>query len=162
MIQKKVCLLGAFATGKTSLVSRFVTSAFSDRYLTTAGVKIDRKTVRLDGLELDLIIWDLHGDDEFQKVRMSYLRGASGCLLVVDGTRLATYDKAVQLYNEVQRVLGAVPIVMAFNKADLAAAWAVDEPALAALPLVVVKTSAKTGAGVEAAFNALARAMAAV
>ena len=30
MIQKKVCMLGGFAVGKTSLVARFVTSIFSD------------------------------------------------------------------------------------------------------------------------------------
>ena len=45
MIQKKVCMLGAYAVGKTSLVSRFVKSLFSDKYHTTVGVKVDKKVV---------------------------------------------------------------------------------------------------------------------
>ena len=48
MIQKKVCLLGAYGVGKTSLVSRFVHSIFSDKYLTTVGVKIDKKSVTVE------------------------------------------------------------------------------------------------------------------
>ena len=45
MIQKKICMLGATGVGKTSLVSRYVLSVFSDKYLTTIGVKIDRKPI---------------------------------------------------------------------------------------------------------------------
>ena len=45
MLQKKICMLGGFGVGKTSLVSRFVTSIFSDNYLTTIGVKIDKKSI---------------------------------------------------------------------------------------------------------------------
>ncbi len=41
MIQKKICMVGAFGVGKTSLVARFVHSTYSDKYLTTVGVKID-------------------------------------------------------------------------------------------------------------------------
>jgi len=46
VIQKKICMIGAFATGKTSLVSQFVHSIFSDKYHTTVGVKIDKKNHR--------------------------------------------------------------------------------------------------------------------
>ena len=87
MIQKKICMLGAFAVGKTSLVQRFVKSLFSDRYLTTVGVKIDKKIVTVGDTEVSLVLWDLAGEDEFQSVQTSYLRGASGYLLVIDGTR---------------------------------------------------------------------------
>ena len=48
MIQKKICMLGAFAVGKTSLVQRYVHSLYSDKYLTTVGVKIDKKALRDD------------------------------------------------------------------------------------------------------------------
>src|ERR1700675_4666549 len=93
MLQKKVCMIGSFSVGKTSLIQRFVSSIFSDRYLTTVGVKIDKKVVRVDGEDVTLVLWDLYGEDEFQKMRMSYLRGASGYLLVADGTRRATPGK---------------------------------------------------------------------
>ena len=78
MIQKKICMLGSFAVGKTSLVARFVRSIYSEKYHTTVGVKIDKKQVQFDGKSMNLILWDLYGEDEFQKVHMSYLRGASG------------------------------------------------------------------------------------
>jgi GTPase SAR1 family protein len=57
MIRKKVCLLGAFAVGKTSLVARFVKSICLDQYHTTVGVKVDKKTVLIEGREIYLIIW---------------------------------------------------------------------------------------------------------
>ena len=91
-LKKKICLIGAFAVGKTSLVRQYVYSLFSEKYLSTVGVKIDKKLLVMDGRELELIIWDLHGEDDFQSVRMSYLRGASGCIYVVDGTRRVTLE----------------------------------------------------------------------
>ena len=90
MLQKKICLLGAFGVGKTSLTRRFVDSIFSDTYLTTVGVKIDKKTVAVNGNTVNLLIWDIAGEDEVSAVRTSYLRGAAGYLLVVDVTRAQT------------------------------------------------------------------------
>lgn len=163
MIQKKVCMLGAFAVGKTSLVSRYVSSIFSDKYLTTVGVKIDKKRLSLLRGEMELILWDIYGEDEFQKVRMSYLRGASSYLLVADGTRKATVDVAVSLQQGVEAEIGKVPFVLALNKVDLADQWQVDQAALEPVTergWKVIRTSAKTGEGVEEAFLILARAMA--
>ena len=115
MIQKKVCMMGAFAAGKTSLVARFVKSIFSDKYLTTVGVKVDKKSIQIGERDLNLILWDLYGEDEFQKVRLSYLRGSSGYVLVVDGTRRITLDKAILLQKEAEEALGKVPFVLALN-----------------------------------------------
>jgi hypothetical protein len=165
MLQKKVCMLGGFGVGKTSLVSRFVTSMFSDKYLTTVGVKIDKKTVPLGSEEMTLMLWDIYGEDEFQSVRDSYLRGASGYLLVVDGTRWPTLDTAAALQQKAESVVGRVPFLLLLNKADLDTEWQVDERALWKLAergWPVVKTSAKTGEGVDDAFAKLARDMAAV
>lgn len=163
MIQKKVCMLGAFAVGKTSLVSRFVHSIFSDKYHTTIGVKIDKKSVPLLRGEMELILWDIYGEDEFQKVWMSYLQGASAYLIVADGTRRETLDVAASLQRAAEQEIGKVPFVLALNKADLADQWQVDRGALeqaGELGWKVVRTSAKTGEGVEEAFLILARAMA--
>lgn len=162
MLQKKICMLGSFSVGKTSLVRRFVESIFSDRYLTTVGVKIEKKTLRLGDQELTLMLWDLYGEDKFQKIQMSYLRGASGYLLVADGTRPATLDKAIAIKEEAEQQIGAVRFVVALNKCDLADQWAVSaerETEMKGHGWNVVRTSAKTGEGVEQAFETLVKAM---
>jgi len=101
MIQKKVCMVGTSGVGKTSLVAKFVHSIFSDKYLTTVGVKIDKKTVAVDGNEVMLMIWDLAGDDDYQRLQTSYLRGTSGYLLVADGIRQITLDQAIEIQARV-------------------------------------------------------------
>jgi small GTP-binding protein len=158
VIQKKICLLGAFGVGKTSLVSQFVHSLYSDKYLTTLGVKIEKKSVDLGSQQVDLILWDMHGEDDFQDVNVSYLRGAAGYLLVVDGTRRATVQTAISLHEVAERSVGPVPFRLLLNKADLVNDWEVEENTLASLGWPVLRTSAKTGAGVEQAFEDLARA----
>lgn len=159
MIQKKICLLGAFAVGKTSLVARFVKSIYSDEYHTTVGVKVDKKTVNLENLEVNLIIWDLAGEDEFQKVEMSYLRGASGYLLIADGTRIDTLETARMLQERVTEAVGPLPFIFIINKSDLVDQWEVEDKTFAEYEgqgWQIIKSSAKTGEGVEAAFALLA------
>ena len=162
MVQKKVCMLGSFSVGKTSLVRRFVESMFSDAYLTTVGVKIDKKPMQVNGNDVTLMLWDIYGEDDFQKLRMSYLRGASGFLLVVDGTRRATLDKALAIKEEADKALGPVQAVLVLNKCDLTEQWEIEqekENELAGRGWTLVRTSAKTGQGVEEVFTALTRAM---
>ena len=162
MIQKKICMIGPSGVGKTSLIAKFVRSMFSDKYLTTVGVKIDKKTVSVDGAEVMLMIWDLEGDDEYQRLQMSYLRGASGYLLVADGTRQITLDQAIEIQGRVVAAVGSVPFLLALNKADLAPQWEIDDSRLDELQArgwKAFKTSAKEGAGVEEAFIELSRQM---
>nr|WP_277877518.1 MULTISPECIES: Rab family GTPase [unclassified Coleofasciculus] len=157
-----MCMVGAFATGKTSLVSRFVKSIYSDTYQTTVGVKIDKKSLNIGGKELNLILWDLYGEDEFQKVRMSYLRGSSGYFLVADGTRRTTLDKAFTLQKRVEDTIGTLPFILVLNKWDLTEEWDIDDTAMDEIVergWLVVKSSAKTGLGVEEAFLTLAKKM---
>ncbi len=155
MIQKKICMIGSFAVGKTSLVSRFVNSIFSDKYLTTVGVKIDKKNILLGTQEMKFLLWDLAGKDEFQKLRISYLRGSSGYLLVADGTRPNTLDVAINLQQEVEAALGKVPFICIINKHDLIDEWTIDESDIEQLRSKgweVILTSAKQGQSVEEAF----------
>ena len=162
MIQKKICLVGSFAVGKSSLIVRYVRSIFSEKYHTTIGVKVDRKTITTGGRDLTLMIWDLAGDDRFGKVELSYLRGASGYLLVADGTRRSTLDTAVVLQQRVREQAGEIPFIFLVNKADLAAEWEIskaDLEALTARGWRILRTSAKTGEGVEDAFAQVAEVM---
>ena len=159
MIQKKVCMVGVFGTGKTSLVQRFVHSMFSDRYLSTVGVKIDRKPVEVDGSSLTLVLWDLAGRDGHEDITTSYLRGSHAILYVADGTRRETCDQLPELLEMAREAAGDVPAVLALNKVDLTDRWTLsrgDEEGLAG-QWDVVRTSAKTGDGVEEVFRRIAR-----
>jgi small GTP-binding protein len=160
MIHKKICMLGSFAVGKTSLVQRFVQSTYSDRYHSTIGVKIDKKPLIVGDVALSFMLWDIQGDDGKRKVHMSYLRGASGYLLVVDGTRGETVKTAMALQQTVEQTVGRIPFVCVLNKVDLAEMWEVDDTVLrdiAARGWPLLRTSAKTSEGVEDAFHTLAR-----
>jgi small GTP-binding protein len=162
MIQKKICMLGSFAVGKTSLVRRFVESIYSDTYQTTVGVKVDKKNVKVNGTEVTLVLWDIYGEDDFQKMRRSNLRGASGYLLVADGTRRATVEKAMTLEQKIREEVGPIPFIFVINKSDLAQDWEVDpgmEARLAAMNWSILHSSAKTGDGVEESFAQLTRKM---
>ena len=159
MILKKVCLLGATAVGKTSLVRRFTQGVFSDRYLTTVGVRIDKREVEIDGQRIHLVVWDLSGEDEFAQLQMRYLRGAAGWLIVADGTRPQTLDKGLELHERAVAALGPQPAALLLNKADLTEEWRLSDERVASLEVggrPARRTSAKTGAGVEEAFRVLA------
>lgn len=158
-ISKKICMVGDFGVGKTSLIRRFVDRQFSDQYLSTVGVKISRKLI--ESVNLQLLIWDLEGHTKFKGITPSYLQGASGAVIVADVSRLETIER---LGEHVQLFLSVNPkgsIVVALNKSDL-----VDEEKLAKLTQLVqekhsekvaeiYQSSAKTGLYVDDMFHML-------
>jgi hypothetical protein len=159
VIQKKICLLGSFSVGKTSLISRYVNSLFSEKYLTTVGVKIDKKLLTVAGQELMLMIWDIAGEDDFSTIRESYLKGLAGYVIVMDGTRLNSYYGGIKIYERVRALNGEIPVVFAINKADLKAEWQLETAHLKQLDQYgypVLETSAKLDSGVDTMFISLA------
>ncbi len=167
-LSKKVCLLGDFAVGKTSLVRRFVYDYFDDQYLSTIGVKVSRKTISLahgqDIVELTLMLWDLAGGEEFTPMRASYLRGAAGMLLVGDLTRPPTFDLLSRYVADMEQLGARLPLVLAANKVDLFGEGEGDQETLAqvqalakTLSAPLYLTSALAGNEVESAFRDLGR-----
>ena len=157
-VSKKIILIGHFGVGKSSLVKRFVHQKFSDQYVTTIGVKIDKKVVQIDGFEVNMIIWDIAGEDTQQKVPASYRLGAHGALYVFDMSRPSTYQNLAQELAYLNEIIPGIPIKILANKSDLLS----EEEQAEVLDKVlspVFLTSAKTGDHVEEAFELLAKAM---
>ncbi|MDL2209643.1 GTP-binding protein [Desulfovibrio sp. OttesenSCG-928-O18] len=162
MISKKVCLLGAFSVGKTSLVEQYVHSIFTDKYLSTVGVKISKKNLSVEDKDVTLILWDMEGKDLYAEVNLSYLRGAMGYFVVMDGTRRETAQIALELHKLASGMNGSLPCYFLINKADIADTWEITDDMIADLEKTGVRclrTSARTGEGVEEAFACLARDM---
>ncbi len=166
-ISKKICLVGDFGVGKTSLIRRFVEHQFSDQYLSTVGVKISKKTLELrweeqQQLNLQLLIWDLEGHTKFKAITPSYLQGASGAIVVADVTRQETIDRLPEHVNLFLSVNPKGFIIIGLNKSDLIEPEKLEklQQLLQTSPQEQVianyQTSAKTGLHVDEIFQKLA------
>ncbi len=162
-VKKKICLIGSFAVGKTSLIQRYVYDRFDEKYLTTIGVKISQKALpplkdphsgRM--IQHTFLIWDIASLEKFDNVVTNYFRGAAGALMVADLTRKETIEHISQLYNRFSEISPEAVVLVLGNKLDI---FKEDKPTLAALKAKaadfkseLMLTSAKTGEGVEQAF----------
>jgi len=157
--QAKICLLGEFAVGKTSLVRRFVEGRFEDKYLSTIGVKISHKFFRLDDHQLNLVVWDLAGEEKFAVYQSSYIRGASGAIMVCDLSRHETLEAVADYAQHLRLLDPGIIIVFAANKVDLEDRKISDEELQQISDTFNsphLLTSAKTGEQVERVFQILA------
>ena len=158
MLKKKICLLGSFGVGKTSLVARFVHSLFSDKYHTTVGVKIDKKILTVGDEEVTLMLWDMAGEEDGAPVKLNQVKDASGYLLVIDGTRAKTLEVAQSIQQRLIAEIGPKPFLALINKADLRDTWEIPDSTwadLTAAGWTLIETSAKSGQHVEEAFLGL-------
>lgn len=163
----KVCLIGDFAVGKTSLIRKFVFDQFDDEYISTIGTKVTKKEVKIkhpgndELLDVKLMIWDIMGHEGFrQLLKDSYFFGAHGIIGVCDVTRKNTLSELKGWMEAVYDTTGEIPIVCLGNKSDLIGVQQVDLKELQDFVSGYEKaesylSSAKTGFNVELAFNSL-------
>jgi len=139
MLQKKICMLGSFAVGKT----------------------IDKKVISANNTDLALILWDVYGEDDHQSVLPSYLRGMAAYILVIDPSRPATFESAKTLQALVLDTLGEKPFVLVMNKSDIKSEWEMNHTIydeLSATAIATIETSAKNDTGVDEVYQTIANA----
>ncbi len=166
-VSKKICLLGDPAVGKTSLIHRYVYDVFEDKYLSTIGAKITKKTNIVEipeanvNVELTLIIWDITGQKMFHSVHYSYYKGVEAVLAVADITRSETFDNITSWLSEVFKVAQSVPVLILANKYDLKEQAEISDKEIAekmaAMGASYLFTSAKSGENVEKAFRSISK-----
>lgn len=148
-------ILGQYGVGKSSLIRQFVHSKFSDKYLTTIGVHVQKKVLDINGTKLSMILWDLEGDTSISKIRPSYLVGSSGLIYVFDLTRADTYKEIQHEMNLLSQQFPREPVKIVANKKDLVSEQEVNK-ILGSLPVTCnFATSAKTGDSVDEMFMRL-------
>ena len=104
----------------------------------------------------------MQGEDGEFKIRSSFLRVASGFLLVLDLTRHETLVTAFSIQKMVEREVGNLPFLALFNKNDLTEQIEITDSELQIVTeegWKILRTSAKSGEQVEEAFSQLAKDM---
>jgi small GTP-binding protein len=152
MISKKIILTGSFGVGKTSLFNRFIYQQFSDKYLTTIGVKVNNKTIKIDDESISMMVWDIAGEVLQDKVPASYFLGASGIIYVMDLSRPLTF---MNLESDIQFLRDLLPngtIIIVANKKDLVTDEQFEMIRQESPRPFDYTTSAKTGENVEELF----------
>ena len=156
-ISKKIVLVGHFGVGKTSLVKQFIQEKFSEEYHTSIGVKVDKKTIKIDEIEVSLLIWDIAGEASLNTIPDSYLLGSHGTILVFDYSREPTYGNMSEQLEIVKQKIPGKPIVLVGNKSDLVSDVE-RENIIEEIGIEdILSSSAKLGEGVEELFEKLAR-----
>lgn len=165
MNQKKICILGMFGVGKTSLVERFVYNKFDDEYKSTIGIKVCQKllspieTDQHKIVQFNFLLWDIEGAEVITPQIQNYMIGAHGALIVSDLTRPDSISVANDIVETFQQTAPDMPVVLAGNKFDLIAAESENIQQLEelgeTLKAPVLLTSAKENNNVEAAFEKL-------
>ncbi len=163
VIKKKICLLGSYGVGKTSLVRRFVYNKFEEKYLSTIGVQISRKTLNyndnqhLMNTEVNLFLWDIANIEKFDSVVKSYISGAHGAIIVADITRPNSLTPTIDFANNFIDANPDGKVVFVGNKTDLESDIKISEDDFRSKSLLlnsdVFFTSAKSGANVELLFQ---------
>lgn len=156
-LSKKIVMLGHFGVGKTSLVRRFVDSAFSEDYLVTLGVHVKRREVEIDGEKIVLILWDIEGNTSISKARTSYLLGSHGFVYVFDVTRPETFENLTEEMDFLKENYSKVPVTVVGNKSDLITSEHVEEFFKQDAFKDCEFTSAKEGENVENVFLKLTK-----
>lgn len=158
MISKKIILTGSFGVGKTSLFNQFIFNQFDDKYLTTIGVKVNKKNIEVDGEEVSLLVWDIAGEVSQDKVPHSYFLGASGIIYVFDLTRPSTYKNIQGDIDYLKEMVKGAEIRVVGNKSDLVSEGQISEIKAGIDHPWDIITSAKTGENVEELFQSLGKA----
>jgi small GTP-binding protein len=163
-IKIKVTVIGDGSVGKTSLIQKFTKGIFKTDYIKTIGAQLTNYETEIDGYRIELIFWDIAGQDDFHFLRPSFYRSSKAAIIVYsleeNGLGRRSFDRITTWYDDVKQYCGEIPVVVFANKVDLVEEQSLDKTKIQNLVkkhnlVGYFITSAKTGQGLDEAFNDL-------
>ena len=123
--KKKICLIGSDGVGKTSIILRYTQGTFSNSYLMTLGcdfyeVNLKRTNKKNKKIELNLFVWDIASQKNFEKIRSQYLQHANFVIIVADVNRIEPKEFIDPWISDLKiNISPNCPYIIVINKSDL-------------------------------------------
>jgi len=117
----KICIVGDFGVGKTTLLHQYLERRFTPNVPSTIGSNFFVKRLKLPRVQnlITLQIWDLAGQQHFKWVRQEFYKGAKGIVYVFDLTNKTTFDNLPNWKLEIDKIINGFYSILIGNKADL-------------------------------------------
>jgi Ras-related protein Rab-23 len=160
----KICIIGDGGVGKTSLIKKYTKGTFERDYIKTIGAQFSRYDKKINGDVINLIFWDIAGQDDFKFLHPLFYKQSRACIIACSLEENAlgedSFTHIKDWNDELKKHCGDVPVVLFANKVDLIEENTIDNLNIQKIVenynfLGYYITSAKTGQGVIDAFNAI-------
>ena len=116
----KVALIGDSATGKTSILLRFIDDYFTEDTKSTIGVDFKIVSLLLDPkVYAKMQIWDTCGSERFKSLTSSFIKTCSAFILVFDLTRTSTFQNIEHWIRTIKENTSPKFLILIGNKSDL-------------------------------------------
>ena len=162
----KIIICGDPSVGKSSLILRFTNNAFRRHYIPTLGVHVSDKIFQVKGSYIQLVLWDIAGQQKFENMRQQFYLGSDGLFLIFDLSKPSSLDSVSNWYYDIQNQLTDRPALTGYiigNKKDIGqsnkSTSEKGSDLASYLNLGYIETSAKTGENVELAFYTIAESL---
>lgn len=169
-IKHKIVVIGAPAVGKTSLVRKYTKGEFQKEYISTLGAQFSRYEEIIENNKIELIIWDIAGQQAFEMMRNRFYIGSSAGIVVFSHApdESGSISEIQKWMDELKSNCGEIPVMLFGNKVDLidrhkletndkliGSDFNIEQLISKHKFLGYYKTSALTGEGVTDAFQSL-------
>jgi small GTP-binding protein len=152
----KLLVVGDQSVGKSSLILRYTEDSFSNNMISTIGVEFKRKKINIENKEINIIIYDSAGNERYTKITKHFYAGCHGILILYDANNKHTFE-GISKWVQTLQIDQSLDVMVVGNKIDLEKNVTTEEGKIIAKDYgtLFVETSAKSGLGVNRAFELL-------
>ncbi|MFW9898538.1 MAG: Rab family GTPase [Candidatus Thorarchaeota archaeon] len=119
----KVTVIGDGAVGKTSLIRKYTKGEFKEEYIMTLGAQFTNHETVIQGTPIELVFWDIAGQESFAQLRAGFYRGSRACIIVFSHEENehgnSSFQNISKWLADIKKHCGFLPIILFGNKIDL-------------------------------------------
>ena len=116
----KIIIIGDLSSGKTNIISRYISNKFIQDSQPTIGVEMFSKEFKINEDTVIAQIWDTAGQEKYYTLTSSYYKGAKGAIIVYDVSQRNTFLKVEKFVNDLKENCDKrVYTILVGNKIDL-------------------------------------------